>query len=32
VVVRTGCTAFQAVDKSISQTRVWEKKFHLNGG
>jgi branched-chain amino acid transport system substrate-binding protein len=32
VVVRTGCTAFQAVDKAISQTRVWEKQFHLNDG
>ncbi len=31
VVVRSGCTDFQAVDKSISQTRVWEKKYHLNG-
>lgn len=31
VVVRTGCTDFQAVDKSISQTRKWEKQFHLNG-
>ena len=31
VVVRNGCTAFQAVDKSIAQTRVWEKKYHLNG-
>lgn len=32
VVVRTGCTAFQAVDKAIAQTRVWEKQFHLNDG
>ena len=32
VVVRTGCTDFPAVDKAISQTRAWEKKFHLNGG
>ncbi|HVC87653.1 MAG TPA: ABC transporter substrate-binding protein [Gaiellaceae bacterium] len=31
VVVRSGCTAFQAVDPAISQTRVWEKKYHLNG-
>ncbi len=31
VVVRSGCTAFGAVDKSISQTRIWEKKYHLNG-
>ncbi len=30
VVVRNGCTKFQAVDKAISQTRVWEKKYHLN--
>jgi branched-chain amino acid transport system substrate-binding protein len=30
VVVRNGCTAFQAVDKSISQTRAWEKKYKLN--
>jgi branched-chain amino acid transport system substrate-binding protein len=32
VVVRTGCTNFQAVDPAITQTRVWEKKYHLNGG
>ncbi|HEX7626478.1 MAG TPA: ABC transporter substrate-binding protein [Gaiellaceae bacterium] len=31
VVVRTGCTDFQAVDPAITQTRVWEKKYHLNG-
>jgi branched-chain amino acid transport system substrate-binding protein len=31
VVVRSGCTDFGAVDKSISQTRIWEKKYHLNG-
>jgi branched-chain amino acid transport system substrate-binding protein len=31
VVVKQGCTAFQAVDKAIAQTRVWEKKFHLQG-
>jgi branched-chain amino acid transport system substrate-binding protein len=30
VVVRTGCTDFQAVDKAIAQTRKWEKQFHLN--
>jgi branched-chain amino acid transport system substrate-binding protein len=30
VVVRTGCTAFQPVDKAIAQTRKWEKQFHLN--
>jgi branched-chain amino acid transport system substrate-binding protein len=32
VVVRNGCTAFQAVDKAIAQTRVWAKKFKLNTG
>jgi len=31
VVVKLPCTAIAAVDKSIAQTRVWEKKFHLNG-
>jgi branched-chain amino acid transport system substrate-binding protein len=31
VVVKSGCTEFQAVDKAISQSRVWEKKFHLIG-
>jgi branched-chain amino acid transport system substrate-binding protein len=31
VVVRSGCTNFQPVDKAIAQTRVWEKKYHLNG-
>jgi branched-chain amino acid transport system substrate-binding protein len=31
VVVRTGCTPLQAVDKAIAQTRIWEKKFHLQG-
>jgi branched-chain amino acid transport system substrate-binding protein len=30
VVVRTGCTDFQAVDKAIVQTRKWEKQFNLN--
>jgi branched-chain amino acid transport system substrate-binding protein len=30
VVVRKGCTPFQAVDKSIAQTRVWEKQYKLN--
>ena len=30
VVVRSGCTDLQAVDKAISQTRKWEKQFHLN--
>jgi branched-chain amino acid transport system substrate-binding protein len=32
VVVRTGCTDFQAVDKAIAQTRIWEKKYKLNTG
>jgi len=31
VVMKNKCTEFQAVDKSIAQTRVWEKKFHLIG-
>jgi len=31
VVVKKGCTDFQAVDQAIAQTRVWEKKYHLNG-
>jgi len=31
VVVKEGCFAIQAVDKSIAQTRIWEKKFHLQG-
>jgi branched-chain amino acid transport system substrate-binding protein len=31
VVVRTGCTDFEAVDPAITQTRIWEKKYHLNG-
>jgi branched-chain amino acid transport system substrate-binding protein len=30
VVVRTGCTNFQAVDPAITQTRIWEKKYKLN--
>ena len=30
VVVRTGCTKFQAVDPAITQTRIWEKKYKLN--
>ena len=30
VVVRSGCTDLQAVDKAIVQTRKWEKQFHLN--
>ena len=32
VVVRSGCTPFQAVDPAIAQTRVWEKKYKLNTG
>jgi branched-chain amino acid transport system substrate-binding protein len=32
VVVRTGCTAIAAVDKQLTQTRAWEKKYHLNTG
>ena len=32
VVVKNGCTAITAVDKSVAQTRVWEKKFNLNTG
>src|SRR4051794_41052697 len=31
VIVKEKCFPIQAVDKSITQTRVWEKKFHLNG-
>jgi branched-chain amino acid transport system substrate-binding protein len=31
VVVKQGCFAIQAVDKAIAQTRIWEKKFHLQG-
>ncbi len=31
VVVKQGCFAIQAVDKSVSQTRVWEKKYKLQG-
>jgi branched-chain amino acid transport system substrate-binding protein len=30
VVVKKGCTPFQAVDKAISQTRKWEKQYKLN--
>jgi branched-chain amino acid transport system substrate-binding protein len=30
VVVRQGCTKFQAVDPAITQTRLWEKKYNLN--
>jgi branched-chain amino acid transport system substrate-binding protein len=32
VVVKTGCTAIQAVDPEIAQTRAFEKKFKLNTG
>ena len=31
VVVRSGCTNFLPVDAAIAQTRIWEKKYHLNG-
>ena len=31
VVVRTGCTDIAPVDKQLTQTRAWEKKYHLNG-
>ena len=31
VVLKENCFAIQAVDSQIAQTRVWEKKFHLNG-
>ena len=30
VVVKNKCTDFAPVDKSIAQTRAFEKKFHLN--
>jgi branched-chain amino acid transport system substrate-binding protein len=32
VVVKEKCFAIAAVDKSIAQTRVWEKKFKLTSG
>jgi branched-chain amino acid transport system substrate-binding protein len=32
VVVKNGCTDVAAVDKSIAQTRIWEKKYKLNTG
>ena len=32
VVVKEKCFAIQPVDKAITQTRAWEKKFHLNTG
>jgi branched-chain amino acid transport system substrate-binding protein len=31
VVQKKPCTLFQAVDQSIAQTRIWEKKYHLIG-
>ncbi|HKI92551.1 MAG TPA: hypothetical protein VJ986_09635, partial [Gaiellaceae bacterium] len=31
VIQKSKCTEFEAVDKAIAQTRVWEKKFHLIG-
>lgn len=31
VVTRTGCTDIAPVDAAITQTRAWEKKYHLNG-
>ena len=30
VVVRTGCTQIYPVDKQLTQTRAWEKKYKLN--
>ena len=32
VVVKESARTSQPVDKAIAQTRVWEKKFNLNGG
>jgi len=32
VVLKKPCTSFEAVDKAIAQTRVWEKKYKLNTG
>ena len=32
VVQKKPCTEFEAVDASIAQSRVWEKKYHLIGG
>jgi branched-chain amino acid transport system substrate-binding protein len=32
VVVKEPCFDIAPVDKSIAQTRIWEKKFHLNTG
>jgi hypothetical protein len=31
VVLKEKCFAIAPVDPQIAQTRVWEKKFHLNG-
>ena len=31
VVPKEGCFAIAPVDKSIAQTRVWEKKYKLQG-
>jgi branched-chain amino acid transport system substrate-binding protein len=31
VVVRQGCTDIAPVDKQLTQTRKWEKLYHLNG-
>ena len=31
VIQKTGCTAIAAVDPEITQTRLWEKKYHLQG-
>jgi branched-chain amino acid transport system substrate-binding protein len=30
VVVRTGCVSIAPIDKALTQTRIWEKKYHLN--
>ena len=32
VVLKEKCFAIAPVDQQIAQTRVWEKKYHLNGG
>jgi branched-chain amino acid transport system substrate-binding protein len=31
VVLKTGCTKIAAVDPEITQTRLWEQKYHLQG-
>jgi branched-chain amino acid transport system substrate-binding protein len=31
VVPKTGCTKIAAVDPEITQTRLWEQKYHLQG-